>query len=81
MTLLSVFGGGLWIIILIGVIGTSIAAYFGLRSSRSGSQQQTPGGQVYSDKNIPFYKTGGGVFAIILFIATIVAVIVMINDK
>lgn len=57
-------------------IGLFIAAcwstYRGIKASKSGS---VGGG------NVPFYKTGGGVFAIILFAATIGVIIWMVNDR
>lgn len=81
MNLLSAFGGGLWLIPLGLLIGAVWSAYRGIKYSSSGSQQQTGGGQTYSDKNVPFHKTGAGLFSIILFVLFIGAVIWMISEK
>lgn len=82
MTLLGAFSGGLWLIPLGLLIAAVWSAYRGIKYSNSGSQQQTPGGgQTYSDKNVPFHKTGAGLFSIILFVLFIGAVIWMINEK
>ena len=82
MTLLSALGGGLWII----PVGLFVAAIYsavrGYRSSKSNSTQQLPGGG-YKDNtgNVPFYKTGGGVFSIILFVVGVIFLIWMINER
>lgn len=82
MNLLSVFGGGLWIIPIGLFLGAAYSAYRGYRSSKSGSTYQNPDGTTSSSNiNVPFYKTGGGVFSIILTLALIAVIILMVNDK
>lgn len=82
MNLLSAFGGGLWIIPVGLFLAAAWSAYRGYRSSKSGSTYQDKSGrQIESSDNVPFYKTGGGVFSIILTLALIVVIILMINDR
>lgn len=81
MTLLSAFGGGLWIIPLGLLLASIWSAYRGYRSSKSNSTTQVPGGIINNTGNVPFYKTGGGAFSIILFLALIVVCILMYSDR
>lgn len=71
----SIWAGGLWILPTLTFIGGLIFLYFGIRASKSGSEQyQNVNGVdklVSSDKNIPLHKTGQFVFAVIFFLATI----------
>lgn len=82
MNLLAAFSGGLFLIPLLLLAGASYSAYRGYRASKSGSFIQHPDGtRAESNINVPFYKTGGGVFSIILFAVLIVVIILMVNDK
>ena len=84
MTLLSVFGGGLWIIpvgILLAIIWST---YRGIRSSKSGSgyNDQSRGGKwVDTPGNVKFYNTFAGRVAIALFVIDIIIVLMMRGDK
>lgn len=79
--LLGIFGGGLWIIPLLTLIGFVIFLRLALKASHSGSTQQTPGGIVESDQNVSIWKTGWIWFAIACALATIAIVCLMISDK
>lgn len=58
------------------------STYRGIKASKSGSQAPDKYGRLVDTAgNVPFYKTFAGVCAIGLFIATIVVIIVMINEK
>lgn len=82
MNLLSAFAGGLWIIPLLTITGAIFFGYKGYRASRSGSTvQNRDGSTTESTVNVPFYKTGYGVFCIILVLATIAIIIIMNNEK
>lgn len=83
MNLLSVFGGGLWIIPILILGGTIFFGVLGLKASQSGSRRQNTatGEWIETPGNIPFHKTGYGKFAIALAIALIVVIILMVNDK
>lgn len=83
MTLLSAFGGGLWIIVLLEFAGLAIFGYKGYMASKSGSrrQDQHTGEWVDTPGNIPFYKTGYGVLFLILLFATIATVWIMISER
>ncbi len=80
MTLLSVFGGGLWIIPLLTLAG---AVFFGIktwRSSHSGSvTYHQDGSKTESDKNK--LNTGYLVFTVALVVATVVFIIWMYNER
>lgn len=82
MTLLSVFGGGLWIIPVGLFLAAAWSAYRGYRSSKSNSTVQLPGGG-YKDNtgNVPFLKTAGGKFSVALTIVLIIVIVLMVNDK
>lgn len=82
MTLLGWLGGGLWIIPLLTLGGAAVFGYLGYKSSKSGSTVQNRDGSITESKeNVPFYKTGFGVFSILLVIATIVILIMMYSDR
>lgn len=83
MNLLSAFGGGLWIIILLIASG---AAYFFVRAykaSQSGSSVYNPQLKrtLYSDKNVPIYKTGYFILGCIAVVALIGAIAIMISER
>lgn len=73
MTILSAFGGGLWIIPIILFLAAVWSTIRGIRFSQSGAQDGGP--------KIPFYKIGAGVFAIVLWLALIGVIILMLNDR
>ena len=81
MTLLSIFSGGLWFIPLLTLAGSLLFGYKGYKASKSNSTQQS--GTVTNDNtgNVPFLKTGYGIFSIILAVATVVIIIAMNGDK
>jgi hypothetical protein len=82
MNLLSSFGGGLWIIPVGLFLAAAYSAYRGYLSSKSNSVQQLPGGGYKENTgNVPFYKTGGGVFCIGFTLALIGVIIWMIRDR
>lgn len=86
MTLLSIFGGGLFIIPILLLIGAGIFLYQTIKASKSNSTTQvdsgTPNVHVEDNTgNIPFYKIPQFIFVVILAIAAIVSVIMMISDK
>lgn len=82
MYLLSALGGGLWIIPLITGLGALYSAYRGYKASKSGSFTiDQYGNRKDSDVNVSYFKTGGGVFSIILAVATIVFIIWMNSEK
>ncbi len=68
----SVWAEWTWVLLVV-TIGPALLFYYNAwRQSRSGSSQQIPGGgTVYSDKNVPFYKTWSFVFAVIFTLAAI----------
>ena len=81
MTLLSAFGGGLWIIPLLLILASAWSAYRGYRSSKSNSTTQTRSGTIDNTGNVSFLKTSGGVFSLIFLAAAIIVTILMINDR
>ena len=85
MNLLGVFGGGLWIIPLILILGSAWFFYVGYRAWKSGTAGWTWIGNtpkwVESDKRAPFFSVGQVIFGLILFVAFIVTVILMVGDK
>lgn len=74
MNILSAFGGGLWIIIVILGGGAALAWLAAYRASKSGSKQWNDrlGKYELSDKNLPIWKCKGPFwFAVMLTLATI----------
>lgn len=86
MTLLFL-GGGLWVIPLVTLLGGLVFLYQSYKASKSGSVTHASSvtgrkASEYSDKNIPIHKTGGKFyFAVALFIATAVILLLMYSDK
>jgi len=74
-------GGGFWIIPLITFIGGSICMYFAAKISKSGSTVQTQDGIKQSDQNVPITKIGQFWFAVVLYAATVVILLVMHGDR
>lgn len=83
MTLLSTFGGGLFIIPLLFLIGIVIWIIAGIRSSKSGShyQNQNTGQYVGTPGNVPFVKTWPFKFALGLAIILIAVIIYMYSER
>lgn len=82
MNLLSAFGGGLWIIPLLFLIGIVIWIISGLRSAKSGSaQQDLQHGTQYSDIKVPFVKSWQLKFAIFLALVLIGVIIWMYSER
>jgi len=79
MTLLSAFGGGLWIIPTITFLGSLWSFYRGYRSSKSNSSLTNI--RVDNTGNVPIYQTSGFVFGCILLAATIGIVLWMNSEK
>ncbi len=62
--------------------GAGLFWYLAIKASKSGSKVQDKSGTtVYSDENVPVWKTGYGIFAIILTVALIVAYFMMRSDR
>ena len=86
MSLLGVFGGGLFIIPLILLAASAYSFYRGYKQWKSGSA-----GYVFdengkptwteSDKRVKFWTIGSVVFGIGFFVAFIIVVILMAGDK
>lgn len=82
MQVLSAFGGGLWIIPLLVIIGIVIWIISGIRSSKSGSQiQDLEKGTQYSKQNVPFIKTWQFKFAIGLLVIMAGIIYVMYRER
>ena len=77
----SVWQDGLIIIPLLTGLGSLIFFYIAWLKSKSGSEQQTPTGYKYSDKNVPLYKIGQFWYSVALAVATIVIIIMVNADK
>lgn len=69
-TLLSAFGGGLWIVPLLVGVGALIFTYLGFRASQSGDALG----------KIPFLKTGYGILAVFAWVAFI-GILIWINAE
>lgn len=83
MTLLSAFGGGLWIIPLLLTFGAAWFLIVAIRKHNSGShyQDQHTGKYVSTPGNVPLSKIGQFWFAVILTGAAIGAAIWMYLEK
>ncbi len=79
MQLLSVFGGGLFIIPAITLFGAIFFGYKAFVSSKSGSTQQDINGTKNVDGNT--INKGYLIFSIICLVATIAIIIAMVSDK
>lgn len=82
MTLLSAFGGGLFVI----PVGLFLAAlysfYRGYKQSKGGSLEDSGGGGTReSDINISFWKCPATVFGYIFLAASIIVALVMHSDR
>lgn len=80
----SVWSGGLWIILVIGIGGTIASTIRGILQTRSGSERlrsspDDPGEP--NLPNLPFWKVRGGQLAIVLFILTIIFIIAVNGTK
>jgi uncharacterized membrane protein YhdT len=81
MNLLSTFGGGLFVVPLLFIIGIVVWMIAAIRSSKSGTKQQTPAGTVYTDKKTPFTKTWPFLFACILIVILIGVIYWMVQER
>jgi hypothetical protein len=83
----QVFGGALWILPLLTLLGAIWFMYIAIRAHKSNSTQQVydPKTDRYITKdntgNVPYTKIGQFYFSVALFIATIWIVIAMVLDK
>lgn len=77
----SGLGGGLWVIIVVALIGATIFTVMGYKASHSGSTQQIPDvGTVVTEENVSFFATIG-VLGIILYVAAIVIFLAMRSER
>lgn len=72
--------GGPYIIPIIGYLLTAILLGMVYFSSKSNSNQQTPGGIKDNTGNVPFYKMGRFYWACGLLVLTIIANLAIYND-
>jgi len=77
----SVWAEWTWLVPLIPFIGSLIFGVIAFRKSKSGSNQQTPGGILNSDKNVPIYKIGQFWFSMILLAAAVAIIIAQNASK
>jgi pheromone shutdown protein TraB len=63
----SVWAKGAWLVFWVPFLGSFFFFGWALRSVKSGTNQQTPGGIVDVPGKIKWWKTGKGIFAICLF--------------
>lgn len=78
----SVWSGGLFIIPWLTGIGSAIFFVIAFLKSKSGSEQQLPGGgYIQSKENVPIYKIGQFYFACALLVATVVIILMVNGDK
>ena len=86
MKLISVFGGGLWIIPILLLVGIAVSFYKAYRQWISGSEITIdkwfgPLEYIDSDKRVKFLSIPAAKFGIGFLVLLIVCVIVMIGDK
>lgn len=82
MTLLSIFGGGLFIIPLLTLGGAIWFGYVAYKAHNSNStKSDREKGIIDNTGNVPYWQIGQAWFSAILFLATIVIVAAMISDK
>lgn len=84
MTLLSAFGGGLWIIPVGLFLAGQYSLYKAIKASKSGSKyyNNTTGKWDYRDENVPLHSVGGTFwFAVALTVAAIGSFFWMLADK
>jgi len=72
----SVWAELTWLVPLFPFIGAVIFGIVAYRKSKSGSEQQTPGGYKSYKANVPLYKIGQFWFSVVLLIATAVIIAV-----
>lgn len=77
----SVWAEWTWLVPVIPGIGSIIFFSIAYAKSKSGSNQQTPGGIVDSDKNVPIYKIGQFWFSMILLAAAVAIIIAQNASK
>lgn len=82
MTLLSAFGGGLWIIPLGLLLAAAWSFYRSYLSHNSNStRSDRDKGIIDNTGNVPYTQIGSFWFGVILVVAFIVAVIWMANER
>ncbi len=82
MTLLSIWGAGLWILPVLLFGAAAYSGWRGYRSYTSGSYTTDRSGKrTYSDKKAPFYKITGFVYGAIFLAAAIVVLIWVGSEK
>ena len=78
----TIFGGGLWIIVLILFIGICFCVYRYIKQRKSGSYYTDINGKKHpSDNPAPFFNHASVRFGLILLAALIGTIFWMINDK
>lgn len=82
MTILSVFGGGLFLIPLVLFLGFCYCVYRYLKQRKSGSYYtDIKGVKHYHDKPAPFFNHASVWFGLILLAGLILTLIFMYGDK
>ena len=82
MTLLSVFGGGLWIIPSAILLGSLFSFYKAWRNRNSGWEQQKPDGSIISGpEKLPYTEVPAFYFSVILFVFFIIVVLLYTKLK
>lgn len=80
----SVWAGGTWILLVIGIAGTIGTGIYGYFQTKSGSERLPAGTNDPGQPNLPnmkFWQVRGGQFCIILFILTIALIVVQNWNK
>ncbi len=76
MTLLSIWGAGLWLIPVLLFGAAAYSGYKGYKSWTSGSYTTDRSGKrTYSDTRVPFYRVTGFVYGAVFLLAAIVVLI------
>lgn len=86
MYLLSVFGGGLWLIPLAALVGTVISFYKANKYWKTGSLTKVDKGfgevkYIPSDKRVKFFSIAAAKIGIGFAVIFIVCIIAMLSDK
>ena len=81
MTLLSTFGGGLFIIPILTLLGAVLSFRKAYISHNSNSTQSTKGGLIDNTGNVPYTQIGSFWFGVIFVASTIVIVLMMHLDR
>jgi uncharacterized membrane protein len=81
MTLLSVFGGGLFLIPLMILAGAAIFGYQAHKAHNSNSWKRDRSGYHDNQGNVPYTEIGQFWFAVVLVASAIVVICLMVADK